>query len=208
MKSYPQYYFLVESPFVTLAGFGLLIMASSRLAFALTTLGALVWVYGLSIPLAFITQTFFPQKGKTIALLFLASFIAGIFLFLLFLASPLFAMQTQYLIILTPVVCVGSHLPKSFHKMLHKEVCIRALFEAFGLGLLIVAFAFIREPLGCMTLSLPGGTWGIIELGYDWDFIVPIRVVSSSAGALILLGYGTALFQSIRKNYLKTKERP
>jgi hypothetical protein len=92
--------------------------------------------------------------------------------------------------------------------MLRKEVYVRALFEAFGLGLLIVAFALIREPLGYMTLSLPGGIWGIIELEYDWDFIIPIRVVSSSAGALILLGYATALFQSIRKNYLKTKERP
>ncbi|MDR2418689.1 MAG: hypothetical protein LBD79_06515 [Treponema sp.] len=208
MKSYPRYYFLVESPLVTLAGFGLLIMGSSRLAFALTTLGALVWVYSLSIPLAFITQKFSPQRGRTITLLFLISFIAGIFLFLLFLASPLFAMRTQYLIILTPVVCVGSHLPKSYQKMLRKEVYVRALFEAFGLGLLIVAFALIREPLGYMTLSLPGGIWGIIELEYDWDFIIPIRVVSSSAGALILLGYATALFQSIRKNYLKTKERP
>ena len=208
MRPYLRYYFLVDSPFVTLAGFGLLIMASSRLAFALITLGALVWVYGLSIPLVFITQKFFPQRMKTIVSLFLTSFIAGLFLFLLFLLSPLLAMRIQYLIILVPVVCVGSNLPKSFHKMLRKEVCVRALFEAFGLGLLIVAVALVREPLGYMTLSLPGGTWGIIELGYDWNFIIPIQVVSSSAGVLILLGYATALFQSIRKAYLKTKERP
>ncbi|MDR1324471.1 MAG: hypothetical protein LBK00_00360 [Treponema sp.] len=208
MKPYLRYYFLVESPLVTLAGFGLLIMASSRLAFALITLGALVWVYGLSLPLAFITQKVFPQKGKTIVFLFLTSFVASIFLFLLFLISPLFAMRTQYLIILIPVVCVGSNLLKSFQKMLRKEVCTRALFEAFGLGLLIVAFALVREPFGYMTLSLPGGTWGIIELGYDWNFIIPMRIVSSSAGALILLGYAIALFQSIRKKHLRTKERP
>jgi hypothetical protein len=208
VKPYLRYYFLVNSPLATLVGFGLLIMASSRLAFALITLGALVWVYGLSLPLAFITQTFFPQRWKSIVFLFLTSFVAGIFLFLLFLVSPLFAMRTQYLIILIPVVCVGSKLPKSFPKMLRKEVCVRALFEAFSLGLLIVAFALVREPFGYMTLSLPGGTWGIIELGYDWDFIIPMRIVSSSAGALILLGYAIALFQSIRKNYLKTKEHP
>jgi hypothetical protein len=190
-----------------LAGFGLLIMASSRLAFALTTLGALVWVYGLSMLLAFITQKFLSQRGKTITFLFLTSFIAGIFLLLLFLVNPLLAMRTQYLIILIPVVCVGSNLPKSFQKMLRTEVCVRALFEAFSLGLLIVAFALVREPFGYMTLSLPGGTWGIIELGYDWNFVIPMQVVSSSAGAFILLGYATALFQSIRKAYLKTKER-
>jgi hypothetical protein len=208
MKPYLRYYFLVESPLVTLVGFGLLIMASSRLAFALTTLVALVWVYGLSIPLAFVTQKFFPQKGKAITFMFFTSFVAGLFLFLFFLASPLLAMQTQYLIILTPVVCVGSNLPKSFPKMVRKEVCVRALFEAFSLGLLIVAFAFIREPFGYMALSLPGGARGIIELRYDGDFIVPMRVISSSAGALILLGYTTALFQGVRKNYLQTKERP
>jgi hypothetical protein len=140
--------------------------------------------------------------------MFLTIFIAGLFLFLLFLASPLLAMQTQYLIILIPVVCVGSNLPKSFQKMVRKEVCIRALFEALSLGLLIVAFALIREPFGYMALSVPGGMQGIIELRYDGDFIVPMRVVSSSAGALILLGYATALFQGIRTKYLQTKERP
>jgi hypothetical protein len=208
VKPYLRYYFLVESPLVTLVGFGLLIMASSRLAFALTTLVALVWVYGLSMLLAFVSQKFFPQEGKAIVFTFFTSFIAGLFLFLLFLASPLLAMQTQYLIILIPVVCVGSSLPKSFPKMTGKEVCVRALFEALSLGLLIVAFALIREPFGYMALSVPGGMQGIIELRYDWDFIIPMRVVSSSAGALILLGYATALFQGIRTKYLQTKEHP
>lgn len=207
MKPYLRYYLLAESPLAALAGLGLLIAASSRLAFALTTLGALMWVYGLSLPSAFFLQKFLPQTGKTIIFLFLASAAAAVFLCLLFLISPLLAIRTQYLVLLIPVICVGSSLPQHFPSMPGKEVCLKALVEAACLGLLITAFALVREPFGYMALSLPGGTWGIIEVGYDWNFIIPIRIVSSSSGALILLGYAVALFQSLRKGYLKSKER-
>ncbi|MDR3303495.1 MAG: hypothetical protein LBS86_03700 [Treponema sp.] len=205
MKRYLQYYVLVESPLATLAGGGLIIMASSRLAYALTILGALLWVYMLTILPAFFAQRFFPQtqRGNTLALLFLSSFVAGLYLFLLFLGSPLLAMETLYLIILVPTYCMGSGFAARFQKLERQEVLTRTPLEALSLGLLIVAMALVREPFGFMALSLPGGPRGIIELAYDGEFIVPMRIFSRSAGGLILLGYGIALFQSFRKRYLK-----
>jgi hypothetical protein len=203
MKRYLQYYFLVESPLVTLAGCGLIIMASSRLAYALTLLGALLWVYTLTLLPAFFARKFFPQKGRTLVLLFLSSFVANLFLFLLFLGSPLLALETMYLIILVPAYCAGSNFAARFQNLERQEVLKRTPLEALSLGLLIVGLSLIREPIGFMALSLPGGARGIVELSYDWDFIIPMRIFASSAGGLILLGYVVALFQGVRSRYFK-----
>jgi hypothetical protein len=203
MKRYLQYYFLVESPLATLAGCGLIIMASTRLAYALTILGALLWVYILTLLPAFFARKFFPQKGKTLVLLFFSSFIASLFLFLLFLGCPLLAMETLYLIILIPAYCAGSNFATRFQSLERQVVFKRTPLEALSLGILIVALSLIREPIGFMALSLPGGARGIVELSYDWDFIIPMHIFSSSAGGLILLGYVVALFQSVRSQYFK-----
>jgi hypothetical protein len=80
-----------------------------------------------------------------------------------------------------------------------EDALARALLEALVLGALLVALALIREPWGLGSLSIPGGTFGIIELfNYNTGGIVPLRIISGSTGAFLLLGYGVALFRFYR----------
>jgi hypothetical protein len=176
-------------------------MASSRLAFALTAGAAILWVYGLTVLAVFFAQPIYPKIGRKVVLLFLTTLMGSVFLFILWFISPLLAMGTAYIIILTPGYCMGSDLFSRLNSLGMEDMLLRVFLEAGSLGLLIIAGALIREPLGFMTLSLPGGSQGIIELFHvttDNSFL-PIKIMASSVGALLLLGYGVALFYFIRK---------
>jgi hypothetical protein len=88
-----------------------------------------------------------------------------------------------------------------------EDALTRALLEAVVLGGLLVALALIREPLGLGSLSIPGGIFGIIELfNYNTGGIVPLRIISSSTGAFLLLGYGVALFRFYRNRIAGAEE--
>jgi hypothetical protein len=203
-----EHYLLRDSrdPLSTLAGLGLLIMASSRLAFAIVTVGAILWVYGLSVVVVLFARPLLPKTGRQVVIIFLVSFISSLFLFLFWFICPLLAMGAAYLVVLMPCYCAGSSVLDSSdvsQKDDIKELLFRAFLEAGSLGVLILAFALIREPIGFMALSLPGGTQGIVELfnAADGSSFLPLRIISSSAGALILLGYGVAVFRGVKKAY-------
>jgi hypothetical protein len=53
------------------------------------------------------------------------------------------------------------------------------------------------------TFSIPGGSQGTIELFYSYgvDHFAPVRVLSASSGGLLLLGYGTAVYRYLKKEY-------
>ncbi|MDR0568245.1 MAG: hypothetical protein LBG87_03465 [Spirochaetaceae bacterium] len=210
------------TPLTTLAGAGIIIMASSRLSFGLTVSAALLWVYNTVAAAVFFAQPFYPKTGKKMTAILLSSFLGSAFLLILWLYSPLLAIETSYLIILIPCYCVGSPLFAQFSsikqtdkqtgaqarqtggadmKTALQKVLMQASREAGSLGILITAFALIREPLGFMSLSLPGGPQGIIELfpGFEGDAFLPIAAASGSAGAFLLLGYGAALFRGLKK---------
>ncbi|MDR3167534.1 MAG: hypothetical protein LBT93_06285 [Treponema sp.] len=188
-----------RAPLSSLAGGGLFIMGSSRTAFALVVCGALLWVYGLSALGAYFFKPLFPRRGKIIILIFLSSFMASLYLLLLSLVNPLLVMGTSFLILLTPICCMGSGILFRLNSPDPAELLSRALLEALTLGGLILALALIREPIGFAALSLPGGIHGIIEIFNveEGDFF-PVRIISISAGGFFLLGYGLALFYRFR----------
>jgi hypothetical protein len=173
-------------------------MASCRLAFALTTVGALVWVYVLSTLAACSVSSFFPKRGKYFTFLFLSSFAAGLYILLLWLLSPLLGMQILFITVLVPLAFSGSGSPERGDSGDMPEAAARAFSEAFSLGILITAFSLIREPLGYLSLSLPGGIQGLVKIfSFEDGNFLPVRIVSSSAGALILLGYGAGILRRI-----------
>ena len=188
------------SPASWLFGGGLLIMASDRLAHAIITLGALVWVYCLSSLAVHAGGRIFPRQGKVALLVFLASFIASVFLFLLWIISPFSALKMFFVISLVPVICLGSGFFERIETLSLGEKVFASISEALILGVLIMIFAFIREPLGFLSLSLPGGALGIILLfSFDTDAFLPIHVVASSSGALLLLGYSLGLYRFFKE---------
>jgi len=190
-----------HSPLSTLTGAGLVILASSRFSYALICAGAIVWVYGLSALIFSGARNIMPNRGRMVILLFLSAFLCGFFMLFAGLLNPLLLLGTGFFLVLIPPCFLGSGFFEASESEYPFEVFSRALFEAVVMAGLILALALVREPLGMGTLSVPGGVEGIVELfeAGGADAFVPARLLSVSAGGLLLLGYVTALFRYLRE---------
>lgn len=190
-----------HSPLSALTGTALIIIATSRFAFALICTGALIWVYGFSALIFSNARAILPGRGKMVVLLFLSSFLCGIYMLLAALVNPLLIMGMGFFLILVPPCCLGSGLFEASESEYPIEVFSRSLLEAIVLGVIILAVALIREPLGMGTLSFPGGSQGFVELldSSGAEAFAPVRILSVSSGGLLLLGYGIALFRYFRE---------
>jgi len=185
------------SPVAALPGCGLLIIASGRLSHAITVVGALAWVYGLTTLVIYAAAKFFPRHGRTTLISFLASFMACFYLFILWLLSPLCALESFFAVSLVPVFYMASGAAKRFDV---SSAVDSFFFEAVSLGVLLLAFALIREPLGYMSLSLPGGVQGSVMLfSFNVGFLLPVLLIASSGGALLLLGYFWGVYKFMNK---------
>jgi len=190
------------APLACLSGAALLIMASDRLAHAITVAGALVWVYCLSSLTAHAGAKVLPRRGRTALLAFLTSFFAGLYLVLIWMLSPLCAMESFFVISLIPLFCMVSDIFNQMENLNMDDAFAASCSEALIMGALIVIFALIREPFGFLSLSLPGGAQGIVLLfSFKTESFLPIRLIASSAGALLLLGYFLGLYRYFRTQY-------
>jgi hypothetical protein len=210
MNKTPNYHILWSntSPLTCLSGAALLIMASDRLAHAIITVGALVWVYCFSSLSAHAGVRLFPRRGRLVLLAFLSSFFAGLYLLLLWILSPLCALQTFFIVSFIPVFCVASAIFKRLETLSLEETVSESFSESLILGALIVIFALIREPLGYLSLSLPGGAQGVILLfSFQGESFLPIYLIAGSSGALLLLGYFLGLYRYLRSKYVPQEEK-
>jgi Na+-translocating ferredoxin:NAD+ oxidoreductase RnfE subunit len=188
-------------PLASLSGAALLIMASDRLAHALVVTLALVWVYCLSALAVFAGKRFFPKEGRFALIISLTSFIAGLYFLLLWIIAPFCALQIFFVIPLIPIICISSEVFKRLETTGLKETIRDSVSESLIYAVLIVIFALIREPLGFSSLSLPGGAQGIIMLfsfGGSGQLFLPIRIIASSSGALLLLGYLIGVYRQFK----------
>jgi len=189
-----------HSPLSALTGAALIVMASSRFSFALLCAGALLWVYGSTAAIFSAARDIMPKRGRKVILLFLSTFFCGLFMLHVGLLNPLLVLGATFFLVLVPPTCLGSGFFEASELLTVGEAIPRALLEAAVLSGLILALALIREPLGMGTLSFPGGVQGAVEV-FDIsqeEAFIPIRFLSASAGGLLLLGYGTALFRFFR----------
>ncbi|MCL2881151.1 MAG: hypothetical protein FWF29_12985 [Treponema sp.] len=187
------------SPLAALSGGGLLIMATVRFSYAIIVSLALLWVYCFSVLIFRAAAKIFPHRGVTVCQTFLASCTAALFLLLLWIICPIMSFEMFFIVSLVPLFCVSSGIFTRVNSLDLSEALTRAWSESAVLALLILVFALIREPLGLMSLSLPGGSGGIIFIfsGHH-ETLFPIRLVASSSGALILLGYSVGLYRYYR----------
>ncbi|MDR2150614.1 MAG: hypothetical protein LBO67_07360 [Spirochaetaceae bacterium] len=201
MKKHLQSYWAKDSSLLSImAGLGIIIIASSRLAFALIAAGSLLWVYSVTALLVFFLRRLLPQKGRGVILIFLSSFVSGLFFAFFQFLSPLLALEIECIIALSPCCCIGSKILERLNFSDAVDMILTSLFEATTVAVVIIALALIREPLGFLCLSIPGGASGIIELfaAHDLESVFHIRLFSSSAGALLLFGYGFAMIRNNR----------
>jgi hypothetical protein len=196
-----------HAPLSSLTGIALLILSSSRTAYALVTLGALAWHHTLLILMLNAAKSVFPRKGRDITVFCLSAMVNTIYLLFLFLLNPFLALEVYLYCLLVPVHAHSSQLVSRLEGKDTEDAILRAVTEALTTGVLIIALALIREPLGYGSLSLPGGSQGIVRLFVSRESpYYPIRLIVSSAGALLLLGYGVALFNRLKEIKSKTEQ--
>jgi len=190
-----------HSPLSALNGAALIIMASNRFSFALICSGALVWVFGLTVLTYSCAHSFLPSilpsRGKMVILLFLSTFFCGMFTFIISLLNPLLILGTFFFLVLVPPWCMSTGFFEAVESLDPFEATSRALLEAAVFSGVIIALSLIREPLGIGTLSIPGSSQGIMEIyeGQNAETVLPGRILSISAGGLLLLGYVVALYR-------------
>jgi hypothetical protein len=190
----------IHSPLSALTGTGLLIIASGRIAFALVCALSLVWVYVFTMTAAKLGGGQLPRWGRNAVLLFISSLGAGIFGILLWIFNPVLALETAFLIFLSPVAFMASGLCERVLEYDTLEVLSQAAAEALILGVLILALSLIREPLGFGSISLPG--LDIIRFVRE----EPLSILQASSGALIILGYGCAVYRYFRNQYTNSED--
>jgi len=190
-----------HSPLSALNGAALIIMTSNRLSFALICSGALIWVLGLTV-LTYscahsILPSCLPSRGRMVILLFLSSFFCGIFAILISLLNPLLILGTVFFLVLIPPWCMSTGFFEAVESLYPFEAISRALLEAAVFSGVIIALSLIREPLGMGTISIPGSSQGIMEIyeGQNTETFLPGRILSISAGGLLLLGYVVAIYR-------------
>jgi hypothetical protein len=182
-----------------------MIMATSRLAFAIVTAGALLWIYGLTVVIMGCAKPILPKKGRELLWVFLACFLGSLYLLFLYFSSSFLAMETTFLIALTPLSCIGSGICRRTAALENKDAIRKALSEALVLGSILLALALIREPLGFGSLSFPGGLQGMVILGSSGPYF-PVQIIANASGGLLLLGYGLTLFRRFRNRYARRED--
>ena len=189
-----------HSPLSTLNGAALILLASSRLSFALICSGAIVWVFGLTVLSYSCAYSILPTKGRMVILLFLSSFFCGIFAILMSLLNPLLILGTFFFLVLVPPWCMSTGFFEMVEFFDPIEAISRALLEAFVFSGIIIAISLIREPFGMGAISIPGSSQGIMEIyeGQNARTFLPGRILSISAGGLLLFGYIIALYRYFR----------
>ncbi|MDR0556837.1 MAG: hypothetical protein LBG43_03055 [Treponema sp.] len=201
-----QIFFNARNPLFTLTCIGLTLFSSSRLSFAIVVAVAIAWVYVLTALAVLVAKPILPGKGRSIVVVFLSSLVAVLFLFILWFISPLLTIELLYVTLLVPVSFIGAFPLEKLDSLNASETVVEAFSHACVTGGIIIALSLVREPLGFMTLSFPGGVEGFIELFNvsSATGFFPLRILAVASGALLLLGYITALFYTIIKRLRRT----
>jgi hypothetical protein len=207
----------IHSPLSAFTGVGLIVIASGRISSALLCLAALLWTNALTLFAAGAGRKVLPEKGRDGVLVFVASFAGFLFYFFVSLVSPFQAMENAFCMLLCPALLLASGLYSRVQEYDTPEMVFQAVSEALVLGALILALALIREPLGSGSVSLPG--FGLIrfaggEPAQASDSVSaepflplePIALLKLSSGALIILGYGVALYRRRRNLYTNQED--
>jgi hypothetical protein len=131
-----------------------------------------------------------------------------IFYLLVDIFNPFLASETLLLLTLPPILCYSSNICGRTASDTLDEALYKAIYEALLIGIFTIVLSFLREPLGYGALSVPGSDYAVYELfNLDSIYPLPIQIISSSAGALLILGYIFIVFRMITRRPEKNQEQ-
>ncbi|MDR1095152.1 MAG: hypothetical protein LBL31_02050 [Spirochaetaceae bacterium] len=205
-------------PLTTFSAAALLVVASSRLAFAIIAIIDLTVVYLFT---ALISETLkrvrifkhspheiwlLPKTNQKIVCLFLSNFIGCLFFFALYCVFPLLATETIFITLFVPIFVYLEEAGEKYASLPPLHIVKNCFADSAFLGILVILIALIREPIGYATLSLPGGNSDIIELfNKDGSFPFTVEIISLSSGAFLLIGSIITILRIIDR---RKTERP
>jgi Na+-transporting NADH:ubiquinone oxidoreductase subunit NqrD len=202
-------------PLTVLSATALLVVASSRLAFAIIAALDLVAVYSLTLLIAeslkrlrFFSHSrqeirLFPQTNRNIIFIFLSNLVGCLFFFVYYCVMPLLALETIFITLFVPVFAYSENIGEKYGGLPPALALKSCFFESLCLGALTIVIALIREPLGYATLSLPGGSGGIIELFNKGKFPFAVEIVSLSSGGFLLIGFIMVVFRILERREIE-----
>jgi hypothetical protein len=166
------------------------------LAYALTVSIGLLWLYLLTGLSLWFARHILPERGGSLVILAISCFIGAMYLWVHLLINPFLGMECFFPILLGPLIYTGSGTAERIRTMDLGDRLAASFFDALVYCGLSIALALIREPLGFLSLSFPGGSRGMIFFfAGKTSLLYP---VSLSSGAFLLLGYGIVLYNVLR----------
>jgi hypothetical protein len=188
----------LRSPIALLSAVSLIIISSSRLSYAIISSLSVIWMYCISVIVINCSRKIFPLIYNNLLSVCLFSVLGSVYYLVLYLLNPFLALETELLITLTSILCFSSGINERVSGMSLKNSIYRAIYESVVIGIFLLALSLVRETLGFGALSIPGGDYAIYELfNFDMYYPLPVRIIASSAGALLFLGYIFIVFKFI-----------
>jgi hypothetical protein len=188
----------ISSPWTLTSALGIIIIASARLAYALIAALAILWVYITAILVTNSARKFFPKIFNKLLYAALFAVLGLLFYLLVDIFNPFLAAELLLLLMLPPILVFSSDICARTEYDTLDEALYKAIYEALLIGVFIVALSLVREPLGYGSLSVPGSDYAVYELfNLDSIYPLPVQIISSSAGALLILGYIFIVFRMI-----------
>lgn len=182
------------APFSTMSGAALFLIAGSRLSFAIVAAGSLALVFAAGAAAERPSWYFTSRRYRRLCNMLATSLAGGVYLFGLSLLSPLLAFECALVCALAPAIYMESGADIVRERPPSWRTPAEAALTPVGLALLTLSSALVREPLAHGTLTLPALSRGLREVLRLPGF-VPVRVIASAAGALLLFAYVLAAFQ-------------
>ncbi|GAB1481348.1 hypothetical protein MASR2M78_01630 [Treponema sp.] len=188
------------NPITSLASAALLVLATTHLSHALLVFAALLFVNSFSTLVLLGLSPILPNRGLSLIAAFVASFFAYSFHLLLSMVSPVLALELGFIFALIPLFFMASTSIFMGSPTLVVAFA-RSAYEAVLVGVLLIAFALVREILAYGYLTLPGLEGAVILFGSVQENAS--RAISSSVGALILLAYLIMFSKFLRSSIVK-----
>jgi hypothetical protein len=197
---------VLTAPFSTMSGAALFLVAGSRLSFALVAAGAVALVFAAGAAAERPAWCFTSRPYRRLCNMLAAALAGGVYLFALHLFFPLLALECGLVCAIVPAVYMESGADIIRERPPSRRTPGEAALTPIGLVMTTLAVALVREPLAYGTLTMPTEAGGLTEVWRIAGFL-PVRVIASTTGALLLFAYGAAAFQYLGRGRNKGGER-
>lgn len=190
---YLQTFWSSSGPLGTLSSGVLLVVATSRLSYAVAVSLSVLWTWIVSAALCAVSEPLMPKRWESAARIVATVAVAYLFERGAAVYSPALVGECALYLALVPIVLLSGDLLRRYAGAAPGKAAAGAAADAGAIAALLVVMAIVREFLGYGVLSLPGpdGLVLLFDLSQVYPWTMPF--VSSAPGGLVMLALAVAL---------------